>query len=177
MTLVPPALTAALESLRTRIESAKGEEGNLATNTAVVRVVDNQHSEASVRGFTVTQDEPESILGGNRGPTPTDYFVASVGFCENVLFVRNAALAGLPVDALETTVKGSWDRRGLFRIDGLTPRFVSITVETRVTTTAPVEKVADVARLTHATCPVHATLARATELVFRLKVNGQDVPL
>jgi hypothetical protein len=44
-----------------------------ATNKAVVTLVGNQHSVASVRGFSVVQDEPTSVAGGMRGPTPTDY--------------------------------------------------------------------------------------------------------
>ena len=67
------------------------------------------------------QDEPEGIGGTGQGPTPTDYFIASGGFCENVIFVRNASLAGLFLDSLETTVTGSLDKRGLFEIDNIRP--------------------------------------------------------
>ena len=125
----------------------------------------------------MVQDEPESVGGTGKGPTPTDYFIASVGFCENVIFVRNASLAGLSIDALETIVTGSWDRRGLFEIGNVSPFFNRINVETRVSTTDPPELVVQVARETHRRCPVHATLARATELVFKLVVNGQAVPI
>ncbi len=123
------------------------------------------------------QDEPASIAGGATGPTPTDYLMASVGMCENVIFVRNACLAGLSVDSLETSVSGVWDMKGLFDIDGVQPFFKTITVETRVTSKDPVAKLAEVARLTHRRCPVHATLSRATEMKFTLLVNGQNIPL
>ncbi|PYX39469.1 MAG: hypothetical protein DMG75_00735 [Acidobacteria bacterium] len=56
--------------------------------------------------------------------------MTSVGFCENVIFARNASLAKLSIDSLETTVTGSWDRRSLFEIEGVSPHFESITVET-----------------------------------------------
>lgn len=150
---------------------------HLATNKAEVRLIKDQHSEAKVRGFTVVQDEPESIGGTGKGPTPTDYLITSVGFCENLIFVRNASLAGLSLDSLDTIVTGSWDRRGLFEIDHVSPYFSSITVETRVSTNDPVELVVAVARETHRRCPVHATLARATEIMFKLVVNGKSVPL
>ena len=155
--------------------SSRAED--LITNKAEVRLVKDQSSEAKVRGFTIVQDEPESVGGTGKGPTPTDFLVTSVGFCENVIFVRNASLAGLSIESLETVGSGSWDRRGLFEIDGVSPQFRSITVETRVSTEDPVEKVVEVARQTHRRCPVHATLARATQLIFKLVVNGQNVPL
>jgi hypothetical protein len=49
------------------------------TNKAVVTLVGNQHSIAVTRGFNVVQDEPASVAGGARGPTPTDYFMAALG--------------------------------------------------------------------------------------------------
>lgn len=176
MTLISADLRQNFESLRQRSASSSRTE-DLATNKAEVRLVKNQNSETKVRGFTLVQDEPESVWGTGKGPTPTDFFVTSIGFCENVIFVRNAALAGLSIDSLETNVTGSWDRRGLFEIDEVSPFFKTITVETRISTKDPVEKVVEVARQTHRRCPVHATLARATEMNFKLTVNGQDVPL
>jgi uncharacterized OsmC-like protein len=176
MTIVSPDLAEKFAEMKKRFASGSRSE-DLFTNKAEVRLIKDQNSEAKTRGFTVVQDEPESVWGTGKGPTPTDYFVTSVGFCENVIFARNASLAGLSVDALETVVTGTWDRRGLFEIDGASPRFRSITIETKVSTKDPVEKVVEVARQTHRRCPVHATLARATEMVFKLVVNGHSVPL
>ena len=176
MTLVSPELGQRFEELRQRFASSSRTE-DTATNRSEVKLVKNQNSEAKVRGFTVIQDEPESVGGTGKGPTPTDFFVTSVGFCENVIFARNAALAKLSIDYLETIVTGSWDRRGLFEIEGVSPHFKTITVETRISTKDSVEKAAEVARQTHRRCPIHATLSRATEMIFKLIVNGQDVPL
>ena len=176
MTLVSTDLGQKFEELRQRFASSSRTE-DPATNKAEVKLIKDQNSEAKVRGFTVVQDEPESVWGTAKGPTPTDFFVTSVGFCENVIFARNAVLAKLSIDSLETTVTGSWDRRGLFEIDGVSPYFKTITVETRVFTKDPLEKAVEVARQTHRRCPVHATLSRSTEMIFKLVVNGTNVPL
>ncbi len=174
MTLISSDQRDAVEKLRQRLVSSAE---TLTTNKAEVKLVRNQSSEAKVRGFTLIQDEPASIAGGATGPTPTDYLMASVGMCENVIFVRNACLAGVSIDSLETLVSGVWDMKGLFDIDNVQPFFKTITVETRVTSKEPVEKLAELARLTHRRCPVHATLSRATEMKFTLIVNGQNIPL
>jgi putative redox protein len=176
MPIINVETRARVEELRQTI-IASGSTNPFATNKSEVKLIQDQHSEALVRGFTVVQDEPESIGGSSKGPTPTDYFVSSVGFCENVIFVRNASLAGLSIDSLETIVTGSWDRRGLFEIENASPHFNRVTVETKVSTKDAIEKVREVARETHRRCPVHATLARATELVFKLVVNGEVVPI
>lgn len=176
MTLLSPELGHRFEQLKERFARASRTE-DMATNRAEVRLIRDQNSEAKVRGFTVIQDEPESVGGTGKGPTPTDYFVTSIGFCENVILVRNASLAGLSIDSLETVVTGSWDRRGLFEIDNVSPYFKSITVETRLSSGEPLEKIVEVVKQTHLRCPIHATLSRATELNFKLVVNSQDVPL
>ena len=72
---------------------------------------------------------------------------------------------------------GSWGRRGLFEIENVAPYFMGITVETKVSTKDPVERVIQVARETHRRCPVHATLARAPKLTFKLVVIGQSVQI
>ncbi len=176
MTLLNPELAQRFEGLKQRFAQASRTE-DLATNMSEVRLIKDQNSEARVRGFTVIQDEPESVGGTGKGPTPTDFFVTSIGFCENVIFARNASLANLSINSLETIVSGSWDRRGLFEIDGVSPFFKSITVETRVSTSDPIEKVVEVVNQTHRRCPVHATLSRATEMIFKLVVNGESIPL
>jgi uncharacterized OsmC-like protein len=176
MTLISPELGKKFEELRHGMLTNKGADTS-STNRAEVRLIKDQYSEAKVRTFTLVQDEPESVWGTAKGPTPTDYFIASIGFCENVIFARNASMANLAIDSLETTVSGTWDRRGLFDIDGVTPAFKTITVETKITTKDPVQRVVEVANQTHRRCPVHATLSRATEMIFRLNVNGHNVPL
>ena len=152
-------------------------EAKLAVNKAVARVIENQHSEVTVRGFTVVQDEPESAAGTGKGPTPTDSFVTSVALCEKVVFARTAAVMDLDLQALETTATGDWDLKGLYEIDGADSGFRSVKVETRVRTKSPVERVIEVARLTHHRCPVHRTLRKATRLSFQLFVNDVEVAL
>jgi len=66
-----PAAAAALAA--TAAQNGRAE----TTNKAVVTLVANQHSVAVTRGFSLVQDEPASVAGGARGPTPTDYFMAA----------------------------------------------------------------------------------------------------
>ncbi|HZD13083.1 MAG TPA: OsmC family protein [Candidatus Binatus sp.] len=175
MSLVPPIVKTTFVK---RIQDLKAQSTDAtATNKATARLVGNQKSEGIVRGFTLVQDEPESVAGTGTGPTPTDYLIASVAFCENVVFARNAALNDLDIQALETTASGDWDMKGLFEIGTADPSFRSILVETRVMTTGPIRKAVEVARMTHRRCPVHATLKKATKMTFRLFVNDVEASL
>lgn len=174
-----PILTSVLKTtFQQQIETLETWQGaKLISNRAVAHVRENQRSEATVRGFTLVQDEPVTVAGTGQGPTPTDYFVASVAFCENVIFARTAALSDVNLEALETTVTGEWDQKGLFEIDGSDSRFQRILVETRVRSTSPTSQLVHVAQLTHRRCPVHQTLKRATALTFKLFVNDVEAAL
>jgi uncharacterized OsmC-like protein len=176
MSLIEADQKAAVEKSLQELKYASPAQA-ATTNKAVVTLVSNQHSVAVTRGFTVLQDEPASVAGGARGPTPTDYFMTALGTCQNVVFVRFAALEQIAIEALETTVTGTWDRRGLYGIAGADPGFQEITLETRVTTSAAGERIAEVARRTRRGCPIFATLRRETALNVRLIVNGQLIPL
>jgi len=174
MEKLSPEMTSYFERLVEDLE-APGER--LATPRAEARLIENQHSRVTVRGFTLDQDEPESYMGTGKGPTPTDFFISSVALCENVVIARYAALSGVSIESLETAASGVWDLKGLYGIAGADPSFRSILVETKISSRSPSSEVAKVVRLTHSRCPIHATLSKATELRFRLEVNGTPVPL
>jgi uncharacterized OsmC-like protein len=145
MSLIDADQKPAVENSLQELKSASAAQA-ATTNKAVVTLLGNQHSTAITRGFNVVQDEPVSAGGGGRGPTPTDYFMVALGTCQNVVFVRYAALEQLAI-------------------------------ETRVSTTAPSGKMAEVARRTRRSCPIFATLRKETALTVRLIVNGQPVAL
>lgn len=176
MTLIDANQKSAVEKSIAELSAASAARA-ATTNKAIATLVSNQHSTVSVRGFSLLQDEPASVAGGAAGPTPTDFFVTALGTCQNVVFVRFAALEQVALETLETTVTGTWDRRGLYGIAGVDPGFHEIVIETRVSTTAPAAKIAEVARRTRAGCPIFATLRKETALTVRVIVNGQPVPL
>lgn len=177
MELVSPNFKSIVEELRAKVAAAKDPNQTLATVRADAKLLGQQYQEVKVKDFVIACDEPIPSGGTDKGPTPLDFFAASIGFCENVMFTRQAALRGLEFDSLETSVRGHWDRKGQFEINGANPSFKDLTVETRVTTKAPVDLVAEVARTSHRTCPMHATIVKAMPVTDKLIVNGREVSL
>lgn len=177
MELVSANFKSIVDEMRAKVANAKEPNQTIATVRADARLLGQQYQEVKVRDFVIASDEPVPSGGTDKAPTPLDFFAASIGFCENVTFTRHAALSGVEFESLETSVRGHWDRKGQYEIDGANPSFIDITVETRVTTKAPVERVVQVARLAHRTCPMHATIAKAMPVTDKLFVNGREVPL
>ncbi len=164
------------DSIR-KLREATDPIQTLGTSRADVKLIGQQYQEAKVGKFALACDEPVTAGGTDKAPTPLEFFMSSIGFCENVIFTRHAALLNLQFDSLETSVKGHWERKGQYAIDGADPSFKDVTIETKVTTKDSIEKVAEVTRRTHKGCPMHATIAKAMKVTDKLFVNGREIPL
>lgn len=127
--------------------------------------VGDQRQEARTRDYVLTCDEPSSLGGCGAGPNPVEFFMAAVGFSEDVTLARFAALRGLAFDALETSVRGPWDRRGQGEGEGIEPAFTDFVVET----------IREVTRMGHRKCPMHASIQKIGPVVDKLFVNGIEV--
>src|SRR2546426_9461431 len=84
----------------------------LGTSRADVRLIGQQYQEAKVGKVTLGCDEPVPVGGTDRDATPLEFFMSAIGFCENVMFTRHAALLNLQFDSLETSVRVHRERRG-----------------------------------------------------------------
>jgi uncharacterized OsmC-like protein len=177
MGIVSSSLRSISESMVNSLQRATDPMQTQGTTRADVKLVGNQYSEAKVRTFSVTSGEPSAVGGGDEGPNPLEYFASSIGFCENVTFERNAALMGVDVDSLETSVRGHYDRKGQWGIGGAEPSFSDIMIEMKITTHEPAEKIIELVKLVHKRCPMHATISKATKVSDKLVINGREVAL
>jgi len=159
------------------LKSISGPSQAIGTVRADSKLVGDQASEAKRGQHILVSDEPKEVGGTDKGPSPLDYFMAAVGFCENVTFARYATLNGLNFDSLETSARGHWDRRGQGDFTAIEPVFTDFVVETRVVSSDSVEKIKRVTKIVHKRCPMHSTIARVGKVVDRLFVNGFEVPL
>jgi uncharacterized OsmC-like protein len=177
MTLVSHQLRDGVRQLLEKLSSPDDPANPPKPTTAVVTMTGPQTSEAKWDKFAVVSDEPTSVGGMDAAPPPSSIFVASIGFAENVIFARQAALQDIDFDALETKVEAQWDRRGMFGIRDADPSITDVLIETRIATGAPPERVAELVRLTHKRSPMTATVAKAATIRRKLFVNGVETPV
>lgn len=106
--------------------------------------------------FEIVVDEPESVHGGtNKGPQPTEVFLASIASCFTIAMAYSAAKRGIELSGLHVATTGTYDG----------PRFSAIRVE--VTTTAPQgEELAELITAAQRVCYVTRTLATSPDIEF-----------
>ncbi len=177
MPLVSSAFRPYVEKWLAGIQQITDPTKGLGTVRADSKLVGDQLQEAKMRDYTLVCDEPSSLGGSEKGPNPLEFFMSAVGFCENVTLARFSALWGVEFDSLETSVRGHWDRRGQGEWEGTEPAFKDFVVETRITSSAPLDKIRELVRTTHMRCPMHASILKIGPVVDKLFVNGNEVPL
>jgi putative redox protein len=74
--------------------SSESEDGwvSAATGAGTYR------TEVTVRGHTLVADEPKGVGGGDVGPTPYDFLLASLGACTSMTLRMYASRKGWPLE-------------------------------------------------------------------------------
>lgn len=175
MSLVSHDLREGTGALLQRLSSPPADSKPAGPTKASTRLLGAQTSEATLGPYRVVSDEPRSVGGNESAPTPSSLFVAAIGFAENVIFARQAALHEMDFEPFETDVEAQWDRKGMFGIGGADPSITDVLIETRIVTSARPEEVAELLLLTHSRSPLTATIAKAAKIRRRLVVNGEEV--
>jgi uncharacterized OsmC-like protein len=177
MSRISPSFKPFAEQWLNRLNAIKDPKQAIGTVRATSKLLGDQASEVKRGDHVLISDESKEAGGMDKGPSPLDYFVAAVGFCENVTFARYATLNSLDFDSLETSVRGHWDRRGQGDFTDIEPAFTDFVVEIKVISSDSVEKIKRVTEIVHKRCPMHSTITKVAKVVDRLFVNGVEVPL
>lgn len=71
-------------------------------------------SQAHIRNFTVTMDEPDVLGGSDTAPNMVEMVLGAYGCCLITGYVMNAALQGIELEGVEVELEGDLDLNGFF---------------------------------------------------------------
>ncbi len=91
--------------------------------------------------FILEGDEPPVLLGANHGPNAVEVVLHALASCLAVGFIYNAAAQGIKVDSLDFSLEGElYLHAFLVLSDQMRPGYKNITINYRVKSDAPLEK-------------------------------------
>jgi uncharacterized OsmC-like protein len=126
---------------------------------------DNTLVTADIRGHEVTIDQPASGGGKDRGPTPLEYFLFSIGGCINSIARIVAMQTKLDLRSMDVTVSGELDPMVLLgKKDDVRAGFQTITVSATIDADMSDDEKRDFLDLVCKRCPLHDNVKLATEL-------------
>ncbi len=127
--------------------------------------------DAHDKPFILYGDEPDILLGIDRGPNPVEFVLHGLAGCLSTTFVYYAAAAGVKIDAIDYTLEGDVDVRGLLGISKeVRPGYQNIRVTFHVQSDAPEEKLQELVKLAQMRSPVFNTVSEPVPVNVGLDV-------
>jgi len=132
---------------------------------SVTATLANGHARLSSGPFNWDSDLPPVVGGHNEAPSPTAYLLGAFAGCA-VAFLRSTLAPQFEVelDEVSATATCTTDLAGLLGVDGADPRLSGISMDIRVVSSSPPERVAAMRAAWLERCPVYLALRDANEV-------------
>ena len=162
-----------LADLRDRLRRA-GDAAS-AHFSADSRLIEGLRTEAQVRRFRFTVDEPVKLGGSDLGPSPVELVLAALGTCQEIVYATYARILNIPIEAVSVKVTGSLDPRGFFGVADVPAGFREVSFTVEITSPAPPEAIDRLIAAVNEHCPVLDTLRRPLPVTGTYSLNGEAI--
>ena len=127
----------------------------IATFSVDSRQVEGLRSEAKIRQFSVTVDEPPSLGGTDTGPNSVELVLAALATCQEITYRAYATALGVPLEGVSVKLEGTLDLRGFFAVkDDVRAGFNQVRGVVNLKSSAPAADLARLKEVVDAHCPV-----------------------
>jgi uncharacterized OsmC-like protein len=129
-----------------------GGDGYLLQQRAVIRLNEALVKLEEPEDCKVYCDEENFKKQAGKGPSPLQYFIASIGFCMFSQFKRFAAGAQVAIEDIEMNMRMTYDLSGKFPLGNLSDTARGLTYTFAIKSAAPLEQVLKVGQLADKGC-------------------------
>lgn len=134
------------------------------TYKAVTKLKEGVLVEAEARGFKLLIDEPIDQEGTDKGMTPVELLLCSLGSCQTIMATLLAPEVGVNLENVWVELEGEIDSDGSAGLTDVRPGFLDIRFNFHVKSDASEEKIKDLIELVEARCPVGDTIGQGVKL-------------
>ena len=117
-------------------------------------------SEATVRDFTLTSDEPTLLGGTDTAANPVEQLLASLGNCLAVGYAANASIARIEIEDMQITLEGDLDLHTFLGLRDENAGYESIRVKVDITSDATDDQLQALHEKVVGSSPVGHSLSR-----------------
>lgn len=133
--------------------------GHSRTTVKSFHGVGEEHNHT--KAFELVADEPPLLLGEDKGANPVEHLLHALAACLTASMVYHAAVRGIRIEEVESTLEGDLDVRGFMGLANDVRRgYQNIRVTFNVKSDAPVEKLRECALFS----PVFDTVSHGTKV-------------
>jgi uncharacterized OsmC-like protein len=155
---------------RFRADPAKARSTPAVTATLV-----NGRARLSAGPFNWDADLPATLGGENLAPSPTAYLLGALAGCA-VAFLHDTLAPRFEVEISDVTAiaKCSSDQRGLLALDGVAPDLADLSLEIKVSSPSPQDRVDAMLAAWRERCPIYLALIKPQSV--SLTIAGGAAP-
>src|SRR6202041_2524175 len=136
------------------------------------RQVKNLRSEAKIRQFSLTIDEPPNLGGTDTGPNPVELVLAALATCQEITYRAYATALGIPLESVSVKLEGALDLRGFFAVkDGVRAGFNDVRGTVHLKSSASAAELANLKDVVDAHCPVLDILRAPVPVDLKLQTE------
>jgi len=116
--------------------------------------------------FVFTADEPQVLLGQDRGANPVEFLLHAAAACATTTMVAHAAARGIQLEEVESVIEGDIDLRGFLGLDpDIKKGFQGIRLTFRLKSEATAEQLRELTYMS----PVINTVSEPTPIDIRVE--------
>ena len=120
--------------------------------------------------FELIADEPEVLLGDDRGPNPVEYLLTALAGCLTSSLVYHAAAKGIHLRGVESRLEGDLDLRGFLGISNDVPvGYEQVRVYFKIDADISEEEKLELIEMAQAYSPVFNTVSKPTTVKVQLE--------
>ncbi len=167
-----------IEVFKATVNAVKDDPKKGATVwTAKTKWKGGLKSEAKLRNFSLSFDEPEAVAGTDTTISPHETVLACYGACLTVGLSLNAALKGIKINDIEVELEGYIDLPGFLGLAGLEglkdlPGYHTVKAKVHIKSDASKEEIKNIFDRVVKYSPVGLTLSRPVDVKTELVFNG-----
>lgn len=159
--------------IETQADLRANAEHGVAVFSVDSRQVEGLRSEAKIRQFSVTVDEPPTLGGSDAGPNPVELVLAALATCQEITYRAYATALGVPLESVSVKLEGQLDLRGFFAVnDAVRPGFTGVRGTVALKSSANGEELAKLKQVVDAHCPVLDILKAPVPVDLQLSWEG-----
>lgn len=123
--------------------------------------------QARSQPFVLEADEPVILLGKDSAANPVEYLLHALAACLTSAMVYHAAVRGVHIEAVESSIEGNLDARGLLDLDNnVRNGYQGIRVNFKIKADVPDEQLQSIAELGPKFSPVFDTVTNGVPVAF-----------
>jgi len=118
--------------------------------------------------YVFDADEPDVLLGGDKGANPVEYLLHALAGCMTTTLVYHAAARGITIRRVESSFEGDIDLHGLLGLDpNVRPGYQNIRVKFKVDSDGTAEELKELVKFS----PVCDTVCNPVKVDVEMEVN------